>query len=237
MRTVKALFVITIVLSLMASATFAQEPVGVIAKSSGTTYHKKFNGDDYDTSVPMGTQLKNQDWIKTGEDGFMAVFFLDDKSQIKVKGNSEMQILAAVERGKISKTVSLDYGQVKATVTEQKGEFRIATPTSVASVKGTEWWVISGEDGDIFLVLDGVVEVENLISGQTESVGADETANSNPDGSVDVTETEEEDIPEDPDEEGDEGDTGAGATIHELRIRMLNEQTNDEKVIIIEYSE
>ena len=213
----------------------AQEPVGVIAKAQGTTFHKKFNTDEYAPNAVMGTQLKNHDWIKTGEDGFVAVFFLDDKSQLKVKGNSEMEILAAVERGKISKTISLDYGTVKANVSKQKGEFRIATPTSVASVKGTEWWVESNEDGDVFIVIEGMVEVENLISGTVQNVGADETATSNPDGSVDVEETDDEDVPDDPEE--DDTEEESGTSIHELKIRMVNEETNSEKFIIIEYSE
>ncbi len=225
----------TILLILVSTSAIAQEPIGVIAKSKGTTFHKKFNADDYSPNAVMGTQLKNNDWIKTGEDGFVAIFFLDDKSQIKVKSNSEMVILAAVERGKISKTISLDYGTIKATVKKQKGEFRIATPTSVASVKGTEWWVTSDENGDVFIVIGGIVEVENLVSGTVQNVGADETATSNPDGSVEVEETNDEDIPEDPEEEGAEEESGS--TIHELRIRMVNEETNSEKFIIIEYAE
>jgi hypothetical protein len=226
---------IIILLACVSFTAFAQEPIGVIAKSSGTTFHKKFNADDYSPNAIMGTQLKNKDWIKTGEDGFVAIFFLDDKSQLKVKGNSEMEILAAVERGKISKTISLDYGTVKASVSKQKGEFRIATPTSVASVKGTEWWVTSNANGDVFIVMAGVVEIENLISGTVQNVGEDETATSNSDGSVDVEETDDADIPDDPDDPGSEDDTGS--TIHELRIRMVNESTNSEKFLIIEYAE
>jgi len=221
--------------ALLSMSAFAQEPIGVIAKSKGTTFHKKFNADDYNPNAVMGTQLKNHDWIKTGDDGFVAIFFLDDKSQLKVKGNSEMEILASVERGKISKTISLDYGTVKASVSKQKGEFRIATPTSVASVKGTQWWVESNEDGDIFIVIEGMVEVENLVSGTVQNVGQDETATSNPDGSVDVEETEDDDIPDDP--EDDEEEENQGSTIHELKIRMVNEETNGEKFIIIEYAE
>ena len=222
-------------LAFVSMGVIAQEPIGVIAKSSGTTFHKKFNADDYSPKAVMGTQLKNHDWIKTDSDGFVAIFFLDDKSQLKVKGNSEMEILAAVERGKISKTISLDYGTVKASVSKQKGEFRIATPTSVASVKGTEWWVESNEDGDTFIVVEGVVEVENLISGTVQNVGQDETATSNPDGTVDVEETDDADIPDDPAEDEEEEETGS--TIHELRIRMVNEESNSEKFIIIEYAE
>jgi hypothetical protein len=235
MKTISKVSLITILLALVSMTAVAQEPIGVIAKSSGTTFHKKFNADDYSPNAIMGTQLKNNDWIKTGDDGFVAIFFLDDKSQLKVKGNSEMEILAAVERGKISKTISLDYGTVKASVNKQKGEFRIATPTSVASVKGTEWWVESDENGGIFSVVEGVVEVENLISGTVQNVGQDETATSSPDGTVDVEETDEDAIPDDPDEDVEEEETGS--TIHELRIRMVNEETNSEKFIIIEYAE
>lgn len=226
---------IIILFTFVSLSAIAQEPIGVIAKSKGTTFHKKFNADDYSPNAVMGTQLKNHDWIKTGEDGFVAIFFLDDKSQLKVKGNSEMEILASVERGKISKTISLDYGSVKANVSQQKGEFRIATPTSVASVKGTEWWVVTGPDGDLFIVIEGVVEVENLVSGTVQNVTEDETATSLPDGTVDVEETDEEQIPDDPEEDGVEEETGS--TIHELRIRMVNEETNTEKFIIIEYAE
>lgn len=226
---------IIILLVMVSMPAFAQEPIGVIAKAKGATFHKKFNADDYAPNAVMGTQLKNHDWIKTSDDGFVAIFFLDDKSQLKIKGSSELEVLAAVERGKISKTISLDYGTVKASVSKQKGEFRIATPTSVASVKGTEWWVTSDENGDTFIVLAGVVEVENLISGLVQNVGADETATSNPDGSVDVQDTVEGDIPDDPDDDGEEDESTS--TIHELRIRMVNEETSSEKFIIIEYSE
>jgi len=235
MKTILKVSLMAIFTTLVSMTALAQEPIGVIAKSNGTTFHKKFNADEYSPNAIMGTQLKNNDWIKTGDDGFVAIFFLDDKSQLKVKGNSEMEILAAVERGKISKTISLDYGTVKASVTQQKGEFRIATPTSVASVKGTEWWVESDENGDIFIVVSGVVEVENLISGTVQNVGQDETATSNSDGSVEVEETNDDDIPDDP--EDDEDNEDSGSTIHELKIRMVNEETNSEKFIIIEYAE
>jgi len=235
MKYIPKISMIIMLLALVSMTALAQEPIGVIAKSSGTTFHKKFNADDYSPNAVMGTQLKNHDWIKTADDGFVAIFFLDDKSQLKVKGNSEMEILASVERGKISKTISLDYGTVKASVSKQKGEFRIATPTSVASVKGTEWWVQSDENGDTFIVLEGIVEVENLISGTVQNVGENETGTSNPDGSVDVEETDNDAIPDDPGDDSEEEQSGS--TIHELRIRMVNEETNSEKFIIIEYAE
>lgn len=235
MKYLSKVTLIILMLAIASMTAFSQESIGVIAKSKGATFHKKFNADDYSPNAVMGTQLKNHDWIKTGDDGFVAIFFLDDKSQLKIKGGSEMEIIASVERGRISKTISLDYGTVKATVNKQKGEFRIATPTSVASVKGTEWWVTSNENGDIFIVIEGIVEVENLISGKIQNVGANQTAKSNKNGTVGVQGTSQGDIPDDPDQGDDDGDDAS--TIHELKIKMVNEETNAEKYIIIEYAE
>ncbi len=229
----KLFIAITAILFAIESA-WAQQNVAIVAKTRGTTFHKRFNTKEYKPQVPIGTQLKNHDWIKTGDNGYLALFFLDDKSQLKVKGNSEMEILGKIERGRIDKTISMDYGQVKAKVQKQKGEFRIATPTSVASVKGTEFWVISNEDGDQFIGLEGQIVVENRVSGETVTVGSDQTATSTPDGNVEVSQTEEGTVPEDPDAEEEEGQPTT--TTHILRIRLTN-QSGGEHFLIIEYSE
>lgn len=221
----------------MLSPVFGQEAVGVIAKSDGQTFHKKFNSDEYMPKANIGSKIMNNDWIKTGQDGYVALFFLDDKSQLKIRENSEMEILGSVERGRIDKTISMDFGTVKAKVDKQQGEFRIATPTSVASVKGTEFWVISGPQGDRFIGLSGTVEVENRSSGQTTTVTTDQTATSGTDGSLEVTVTTNTDIPDDPDDPtttGDEGDSST--TLHQLRIRVTDEN-NNERELIIEYTE
>ncbi len=216
----------------------AQESVGVISKSKGQTYHKKFNADDYMPKANIGSKIMNHDWVKTGKNGYIALFFLDDKSQLKIRENSEMEVLGAVDQGRINKTITMEYGTVKAKVDKQLGEFRIATPTSVASVKGTEFWVISGPNGDQFIGLSGTVQIQNRSSGQTTTVTQDQTATSTSDGNIDVTVTVDTDVPDDPDvpeTTGENQNTGTG-NLHELRIHVTDDN-NQERTIVIEYSD
>ena len=93
----------------------------------------------------------------------------------------------------ISKQIAMQVGTLKAEVSPQrKGEFVIATPTSVASVKGTVFWVTSDPVmGDVFYGMSGSVEVTNNESGAVVVVGANETGTSTPDGQVNVATTQE----------------------------------------------
>ena len=56
--------------------------------------------------------------------------------------------------------------------------------------------------GDILIGLEGLVNLTNLISGESSDVGAGTTGTSTPDGSVETSETNPDNIPVDPDEGG-----------------------------------
>ena len=65
----------------------------------------------------------------------------------------------------------------------------------------------------------------------------DQTATSSSDGNVDVTVTTDTDVPDDPeDQTGGDENQGTGSTLHELRIHVTDEN-NQERTIVIEYSE
>ena len=62
--------------------------------------------------------------------------------------------------------------------------FTIVTPTSVATVKGTEFWLIcNGPEGDKFFGIEGEVEIKNIESGRivmlTEDTQVLSTSNGN----------------------------------------------------------
>ena len=118
-------------------------------------------------------------------------------------------------------------GTLKADVPKQrKGDFVISTPTSVASVKGTEFWMISDPLlGDKVIGIEGLVELQNLISGEVANIGADQTGSSTPNGTLTVNTTNPDDIPEDIEEEEE---------IHELRIQ-LQDADGQEKDLIIKF--
>jgi len=74
----------------------------------------------------------------------------------------------------VIKNVVLEVGTILAKVTKQRGKFEISTPTSVASVKGTEWITEQRYNGGTFYYgLEGVTEITN--DAGTALLHADET--------------------------------------------------------------
>lgn len=209
----------------------ANDKIALTLKARGDARIKRAIEKEFKPGLKIGTSIFSQDYLKTGRDGYIVLVFLDEKSQIKIRENSEM--LISGERGEdaISKMISMDFGTLKAEISPQrKGEFIIATPTSVASVKGTIFWVISDPvAGDKFYGISGTVVVTNNESGAVVTVGANETGTSTPDGNLDVEETQEGEEPDDLEEE-EEGTVPSNI----LKIELQNSQ-GDVKNIEIEY--
>ena len=143
--------------------------------------------------LKRGTALNMDEKIVTGSDGSVVIMFIDDKSILRIQKNTTLTIrgesIGSGSSRALSKQIDMQFGKLRAQVSEQRrGEFRISTPTSVASVKGTDFWVTSDPVlGDIFLGVSGLIEVENLISGGTIEVGGGQVGTSNPDGTTSVT--------------------------------------------------
>ena len=148
------------------------------------------------TLLKPGTPLNDKDKVMTSKDSFAAVMYLDDKSVIKVLSNSDLTIIGERLKKVISKSLDIGYGKITANIAKQKGnEFRISTPTSVASVKGTELAITSDpSNGDSFTLLEGLIEVTNSITGESMEVSQGETAVSTPQGSLEVEATTIEDM-------------------------------------------
>ena len=136
--------------------------IAIATKAIGTVEINKKAQPGYN-SLKAGTILEDGDGIRTGSDGFVLLIFIDDKSQLKVKGDSEVTISGKKIASAISKNIRMDNGTVRAEVNKQrKGEFVIQSTTSVASVKGTDFWFIANsEDGDMVIGLEGIVDLFN----------------------------------------------------------------------------
>ena len=178
--------------------------------------------------MPKGTPLFNNDVITTKEDGFAIFLYVDDQSQVKIQKNTELVIRGAIEPGNIVKQINVANGTVKANVKKQKGsDFTVVSPTSVAAVKGTEFWgVIDQSNGDKFCGLSGSVAITNSITNQTVNLVANTTAISLRDGSIGVEPTQDGDVPADQDPDGDAG----GET--EIRIPYQNDAGEQKELII-----
>ena len=108
--------------------------------------------------LKAGTILSDGDKIRTGKSGFAAIIFIDDKSTLKLKGDTETVISGQRTAASISKKINMDSGTVRATVKKQNTDFVIQTPTSVASVKGTDFWLLTDPvAGDQVIGIEGIV--------------------------------------------------------------------------------
>ena len=99
---------------------------------------------------------------------------------------------------------------------------------SVASVKGTEFWMVVDELlGDRVIGIEGQVSLVNTETGQEVMVTTGMTGNSTPDGQVGTSETDVSSIPEDPTDDSLEGPS---------QVKIYLEGPNGEqKVFIIDY--
>ena len=207
--------------SVMASSKIA---IAIKVKGKVSVIQK---GSPEKQSLKPGTALSDQDKILTGKDGFAAIMYLDDKTVVKLLGNSDLTVAGNRTGGKINKSLDIKYGKIAASITPQKGnEFRIATPTSVASVKGTELTIASDPStGDSFTLLEGLIEVTNSFTGETIEVEQGETAVSTPEGSLEVHETTTDDLA------GFE-DADVEIPTQELRFEVEDKDGNIKEIII-----
>ena len=177
--------------------------------------------------LKAGRILSSGDKIRTGKSGFTAIIFIDDKSTLKLKGNSEAVITGQRTAASISKKINMDIGTVRATIKKQNTDFVIQTPTSVASVKGTDFWLLTDPvTGDQIICVEGTVGLVNAETGEEVDVTEGMSCISIPDGTLELSETDPSSIPEDPsaDQEGPS------------QIKIYLEGPNGEqKVMIIEY--
>ena len=211
---------------LISSILFPSSKVAIAIKTKGdvSVIYKGLNSAQV---LKPGSPLSNQDKIKTGKNGYIALMYLDDKTVVKMLDNSDLTVMGDRSGNKINKSLDIKYGKIAANVKPQKGkEFRISTPTSVASVKGTEFAIQSDpSSGDSFTLIEGLIQVTNSITGESTQVQEGETAISTPDGSLDVAETTSDDL------DGFE-EASVEPPTQELRFEVEDENGNIKEILI-----
>jgi len=186
------------------------------------------SGEKLFTKLKAGTILADGDKIRTGTSGFAAIIFIDDKSTLKLKGNSEAVITGQRTAASISKKINMDSGTIRATIKKQNTSFVIQTPTSVASVKGTDFWLLTDPDkGDQVIGLEGIVGLKNIETGQDVDVVKGMSGISTPDGDIGIEETVASSIPIDPSDVSEDGPS-------QFKI-YLESPNGTQKVMVIEY--
>jgi hypothetical protein len=221
------LFFKTLIFCLVFLSTANANKIAVVTKVKGLVELMP-TGIKLFSKLKAGTILADGDKIRTGTSGFAAIIFIDDKSTLKLKGNSEAVITGQRTAASISKKINIDSGTIRATIKKQNSSFVIQTPTSVASVKGTDFWLLTDPDkGDQVIGLEGIVSLKNIETGQDVDVVQGMSGISTPDGDIGVEETEASSIPTDPSDSSEEGPS-------QFKI-YLEGPNGTQKVMVIEY--
>lgn len=144
---------------------------------------RKSAGVDW-TKAKKGDILYSGDEIRTGDRSIALVKFKDN-SMLRVREKSELKFYGEQKEGVFSKTVHISRGEFSFDIQKQENErFTFSSPTSVAAIRGTQGDMHHLDNGDAVTVLNGVVNLLNVLSNTSVDVGAGETGFSGTDGSV-----------------------------------------------------
>lgn len=181
------------------------------------------------TKAKKGDHLFSGDQVKTGERSIAIVKFKDN-SMLRVREKSELKLFAEEKKGVFSKTVHVERGQFSFDIRKQENEqFTFTSPTSVASIRGTQGNMQSGESQDVVTVLEGLVNLLNSSSNNSVSVGGGQTGISRRDGSIDVRNAS----PEELNRASSEIRAGKGSgTENQLDIELQDQQGNKKHIKI-----
>ena len=168
--------------SILLCFAYAGEKIAIVTKIIGKAEY--IRGQNSSKSLNRGLIIESGDVISTFKGGFVALIFIDDKSALKIKEKTKITVSGKKGSRKISKKINLTNGTVRAQVEKNK-DFIIQTSVSVASVKGTDFWVISDKKiGDSVIGLQGTVSLSNRISGEKIDISAGITGISSTNGSL-----------------------------------------------------
>ena len=139
--------------------------VAAIASVKGDAQVRPVDERRYNSAY-KGQMIHSGEWVKTGKNVFVSIIFLDG-TNIKIQSDTEIEIKSSrITRKELKTQMYIAEGQAWSKVASQnKGEFRIKTPTAVASVKGTEFDVKFDDlaESTTLTVIEGEVFFKNDI--------------------------------------------------------------------------
>lgn len=159
-------------------------PVAAVAQDGRIEYVEGavwIESDGARRTADFGVSLVPGDLVVTGDDG-VAVISVTAGSQIKLRENSVVSIDEARGGGSVELRQGGLFARVSRTVARERSGFQVRTPTVVAGVRGTEFFVAYGrtieENPDLWLcVNEGSVEVRVLETRDTTIVNEGEGIN------------------------------------------------------------
>lgn len=140
--------------------------------------------------------LYNQDELTSSDKSFAAFKFIDGSGIIKLFPNSNIVINTKKESGKLSKTTFISKGSLLSKVNKHFGIFDVETPTTVASIKGTQFYLKYLDSGETILyTIEGSILFSNKNNGKSAYIHKGEVGRSDGAGDIVVKKYSIRDLP------------------------------------------
>lgn len=154
-------------LLLVAALQAAPLQLAVVVRTKGRV---EIGPDGATTHASAGSLIVDGSRVRTGDDGRALIRFLADQSIAEIKPRTTVDFAArAGEDGRgLARRLLLRAGEAAFGVTPGKGrDLRFETSTTVASVRGTNFYMVSLPGGSTVVGVDkGVVHVCNPLTGE-----------------------------------------------------------------------
>ncbi|RLC48139.1 MAG: hypothetical protein DRH57_02760 [Candidatus Cloacimonadota bacterium] len=169
MKKFSILLFVFLLLSFLSCLAKENSPSALVLTAKGEIILKR---GDNNQRIESGTPLYSGDELISKEQSIAAIRFVDSGAIIKLFSNSILTINTEKKVRKLDKKIYLEIGDVWSKVKREKGAYQIETPTSVATVKGTDFFTNVKEDGTTTVVtLSGIVELRTDIGAKTITKG------------------------------------------------------------------
>ena len=169
------------------------EPSAITITSKGdiTLTHNKTT-----SKVKKADILYSKDQLTSGEKSFAAFKFIDGSGIIKLFPNSSIVINTKKENGKLSKNTFISKGSLLSKVNKHFGIFNVETPTTVASIKGTKFYLKYLDSGETVLyTIEGSILFSNKNNGKNAYVNKGQVGRSDGTGKIIVKKYSPRDLP------------------------------------------
>lgn len=184
---IKILFKVLILFSFIFTTIIAQpsnKTIAVVRKAINLV-QKKAPETDW-SKAGSGTLLFSQDKLRTGIKS-VAVIKFNDKSIFRLLENSELILLGERTPRRISNNIKILRGIFGFDIIKQQNEqYTFDSPTSVASIRGTKGTFSHQNEMDILLLIEGVVNLKNIVSGKEIDVNGGDICFSYSDGRLEL---------------------------------------------------
>lgn len=195
----------------IASVCYA-DPIGVVNAAKAPAHRMEAGADTFHTAEAK-EGINWGDSLKTGISGLLGILFFEDGSQVKLTGNTAVQLITP-DAGTGKRSLDMKIGSLWAKIVQTEIGLDINTPSAVASVKGTRFWMMVDPNGNTrVLCQQGLLSVTNKTSGVQTFVPAGEMCLAGIDGSMETIKVNPEEgiEPEEP-ERSEEMEEGAKPT-------------------------